>query len=1565
MSRYPNNVDTDTDLPMVMDNITEQGSEAINALREAVIAIEAAIGINPQGSQQTLVDRLAEVLNNDGTFKSSALEASGLVALPIDDDDVGSSAAIKESKLDLDVATQVLQNQLTSNDTDITALQTAVDVLIVKLAQHIGGLAYKHSGVDITISGLTGQSSITTIEAAANFIYNTFLAHKAATVVGEHNASAITFNPEDTGPITATNVQEAIEQIDTAFVEDRRKHNDAAHSNGISGDGYIFYDGQAAVNDVSLSLSRFQPSSGQDILKLGHINAAVVKSNGFNFNNLSASAQSIRFDITVGTATRSITITDLHTAKYPTASNRFALKAVVDKINAAFAALTVHFPLQAYETRDGEIAVQHNIDRSDCSITIKAPSNSALTALGFQELQDIQIGRINNYFAYVDGNQFDSLVIIKTAQLTIGTATSTLNLGVVVDQNGLGLYTNSLIHIYNHTDANSNGTYSIQNVSVSPGTTVVLSAVVQPGTFNYIIYNDTFNIGVSGNPRSFDCFVDSELATQVSTRLASTVADISGVSIVEVSRGLSGTSGTLTIEEEGGRNYLQLTIDSVAGPKSFFDIGYLGYVKVYVNNRVDYITTLITSLAPPTLRTNTISLTDNIVNDDLFFLGTSYYDASATIEMPINQRNIGLLGTSGLGTEITEGLIATNTKNLYSNGIIRGFDTSIASSTSLTILGGTAYVDGNQISSETTTISPLTVASADGYWNVVLGREGNTEIFANTSIGYDMSGLIASTRYTPLTQFTVLSNIITDITDARRFINNIPSKLELIVDEAEDGSGTFRTLDAANLYVENQNINVRSEIKIISDTVMSSSITIAADTIIEAYKDLEFEDDLILNENAKLVVHGTLTATSIILNNNAQIILMGPAIITDLITLSSNCKLIINDDITINSVSFNGSNSSIIGNGYRPTITVDTSGTACITIINENNIIENISLEASSIKTIIKLSTGASNTTINNCKLLQNGTITASVENTNWATARYGITHSSTSTLSNVKITNCEFYNLGKAIYSTVGTGAAIFDNLQIFDSKIIYCGTAIELEATQNSIVRGNIFSFIKTAYLKLNAFTSFPSVHRDNQIIDNIFTEQSSTSTAAAIISLGGRTKNTIISGNILRDIITSGSIISATGTAIVTPLTYGLIISGNILDGCTTGSSYAISLSHIGNPYDISNNIIINHIGYVITCIGRDGNISGNVFSATNTLTAVPMAYFDSNSAGDVCAVSSNMFRFGTNQQITVDSAFFSNNDVITGSFVATDSAAPAVKGYVITGNKIETTNPSLNHALVLNSTSATVPMSGFTNNYVKSSAILSSIIVQDIGSIDLSNNIIVQNTSTYAIKLEEAPGSQQIIASNNTIQVSTGTAYAIYNGRSNVSIIGNTIIPISGFTGPTVAAIHSITGSTNLYINGNSLNGTTSTAKLISHSDSSPTSVYVGINKNATTTITHSILGATFDPDKWTYLSKHIESSSITANELAIPLHGLPIGSKLVSVIVYATASAVSQFTADLNRKVSTGGVTVVVATTANTNLANIVLTPTSHYILKDNEYFVEITASATGVVLNEIIVNIEY
>jgi hypothetical protein len=158
MSNFPTDYDDDTTLPIVNDNITEIGAEAINALREAVFNIEQYLGLGADGySYSTVAARLGVSILPDGTINPSAITGLGLVTLPITNTQISNSAQIPESKLVLDHSTQDLFNFITNLSLDVNASNGWISSTGVKLEPHLVGVIYRHTLSHIDVSTNTNQ----------------------------------------------------------------------------------------------------------------------------------------------------------------------------------------------------------------------------------------------------------------------------------------------------------------------------------------------------------------------------------------------------------------------------------------------------------------------------------------------------------------------------------------------------------------------------------------------------------------------------------------------------------------------------------------------------------------------------------------------------------------------------------------------------------------------------------------------------------------------------------------------------------------------------------------------------------------------------------------------------------------------------------------------------------------------------------------------------------------------------------------------------------------------------------------------------------------------------------------------------------------------------------------------------------------------------------------------------------------------------------------------------------------------------------------------------------------
>lgn len=157
MSNYPNGIDDDSTLPVVNDNLTEIGGDAINALRDAVFQIETTLGTNIAGSSPSLAARLGVFINPDGTPNASVITSLGLVTLPIRNDQIAEAAGIPESKLRLDFRTQDLFNYIRDLSLDINSTLGWINTQGIKLEPHLIGAIYRHTMDQIDVSSSTSQ----------------------------------------------------------------------------------------------------------------------------------------------------------------------------------------------------------------------------------------------------------------------------------------------------------------------------------------------------------------------------------------------------------------------------------------------------------------------------------------------------------------------------------------------------------------------------------------------------------------------------------------------------------------------------------------------------------------------------------------------------------------------------------------------------------------------------------------------------------------------------------------------------------------------------------------------------------------------------------------------------------------------------------------------------------------------------------------------------------------------------------------------------------------------------------------------------------------------------------------------------------------------------------------------------------------------------------------------------------------------------------------------------------------------------------------------------------------
>jgi hypothetical protein len=258
MSNYPYQLDDNTSIFHVSDQVTQISGTNFNQARDAIFKIQRELGILPSGTQNNLADFLNVSHNSDGSIRAAALTAVGLVTLPIDNAQVGVNAGILESKLALDFSTSSLYTLVTNNASAINAIQAATTTVTNNLSSHIGGgpsANLRHVGSHIDLNAVPNdfrdptffwdglndtngnQRTAENVAEGLQQINDELVFHQNR-ILNAHNAEAIFVDTSNFSeiPAVANNVQLSLEALDASEALRLGTHRATQHSAGIPND---------------------------------------------------------------------------------------------------------------------------------------------------------------------------------------------------------------------------------------------------------------------------------------------------------------------------------------------------------------------------------------------------------------------------------------------------------------------------------------------------------------------------------------------------------------------------------------------------------------------------------------------------------------------------------------------------------------------------------------------------------------------------------------------------------------------------------------------------------------------------------------------------------------------------------------------------------------------------------------------------------------------------------------------------------------------------------------------------------------------------------------------------------------------------------------------------------------------------------------------------------------------------------------------------------------------------------------------------------------------------------
>lgn len=168
-SKYPEAIDTSTELPLATDNVTEVKAEVVNRQRDALINIESELGTNPSGTYSTVKDRFDAIeqgVAGSGSDLTIAQEDTNVVAQTTKMNFTGAVTVTKNGSHNADIVigdAGTVQRQETFATADsqtaftlnFTPIQSNSVMMFVNGVKQDYGVDYSVVGKAVTYSGVT------------------------------------------------------------------------------------------------------------------------------------------------------------------------------------------------------------------------------------------------------------------------------------------------------------------------------------------------------------------------------------------------------------------------------------------------------------------------------------------------------------------------------------------------------------------------------------------------------------------------------------------------------------------------------------------------------------------------------------------------------------------------------------------------------------------------------------------------------------------------------------------------------------------------------------------------------------------------------------------------------------------------------------------------------------------------------------------------------------------------------------------------------------------------------------------------------------------------------------------------------------------------------------------------------------------------------------------------------------------------------------------------------------------------------------------------------------------
>ena len=151
-SNYPNQIDTTNELPRSTDLVSPVKAEVVNRLRDAILAIESELGVDPSGTYGTVRDRLDSLAGGSG---------GGFVEIQYNNSTVLPNVNVLNFIGDVGVSSpSPLQIDITVTATSVRQIQETISVTNGQTSIILSNTPSESVGVEMFINGIKQQYGV-------------------------------------------------------------------------------------------------------------------------------------------------------------------------------------------------------------------------------------------------------------------------------------------------------------------------------------------------------------------------------------------------------------------------------------------------------------------------------------------------------------------------------------------------------------------------------------------------------------------------------------------------------------------------------------------------------------------------------------------------------------------------------------------------------------------------------------------------------------------------------------------------------------------------------------------------------------------------------------------------------------------------------------------------------------------------------------------------------------------------------------------------------------------------------------------------------------------------------------------------------------------------------------------------------------------------------------------------------------------------------------------------------------------------------------------------------------